>query len=72
MRTQIHALRNLEAKLEKAIALVANVDTTGLVRHAFAASMLREAEGLLAHTLEVVREQAAAVRESDPQTSGSL
>jgi hypothetical protein len=71
-RNQIHVLTYLVVQLEMARSLVASVDTAGLVRHSFAASMLREAEGLLAHTLEVVREQAAAIRESGPQTSGTL
>jgi hypothetical protein len=69
---QIHVLNHLAAQLETAINLVASVDTTGLVRHAFAESMLREVVNLLDHTLEVVREQAAAIQESDPQTSGPL
>jgi hypothetical protein len=61
-RSQTRVLSSLAAQLERAIALVATVDTTGLVRQKFCESMLREVEGLLAHTLEVVHEQAAAIQ----------
>jgi hypothetical protein len=71
-RSQIRVLKSLEGQLEKVRALVASVDTTGLVRQKFCESMLREVEGLLAHTLEVVHEQAVAIQESDPQTSEPL
>jgi hypothetical protein len=72
MRNHIHALSHLAAQLETAIALVATFYTDELVQREFVESMLREVVNLLDHTLEVVREQAAAIRESDPQTSEPL
>jgi hypothetical protein len=69
---QIHVLNLLAEQLETAIGLVATVDTDVLVRHEFAASMLREVEDLLAHTHELILEQAVVIRESNPQTSGPL
>jgi hypothetical protein len=71
-RNQIHVLNLLAEQLETAIGLVATVDTDVLVRHEFAASMLREVEDLLAHTHELILEQAVVIRESNPQTSGPL
>jgi hypothetical protein len=71
-RNHIHALNHLEVQLETVIALVATFYTDELVQHEFVESMLREVANLLDHTLEVVREQVAAIQGSNPQTSGTL
>jgi len=64
----IHALKCQAERLERAINLVANVDTSGLVLREYAESMLLEAVNLLDNTRELIVEQVVAAQELDPQT----